>query len=476
MAKLASRHCSPVKKGSKPLSPSVARSLLNQISNIWRFDPQVKTIECEFKFADYHRTIQFVNAVAWIANTEDHHPHLEIGYDRCKVTFSTHAADGLTVNDFICAAKIDALFKEPGGVAIANTGKTPATAAPGKPAAAEATTRPAKPKPAPASRGAELSFDFQEAEELLSENIELVSVPDDANAGSYEDEFQLIEPEVQPPAEEPQKAMRASKPEPAPAAATPAAPAKPPQGAIDMMSTVILPPGMQAVGGKPPYDDDEDATVIIPEEMQPDSSPESEPAPAAQLKSDDDEVKTVILGAAASGRPLNPDATLVMSPSLAAELVTQSQATPTPKPQTAPPQPPAAPDKLQTQRADDPDEIGTMILSSNPTNRPKPVQTPPDTNQAEEHQPDPDEVATVQTQDAADDPDKTIADDHMETMVLNAVDIDALTADQKPGKPKAAPATKPATSKTGKADPEIEEDDTLVMHVNSYQKVRHDKE
>ena len=53
----------------------------------------------------------FVNAVAWIAKSEGHHPDLEVGYERCVVQWSTHAVGGLTENDFICAAKVDRLVE-----------------------------------------------------------------------------------------------------------------------------------------------------------------------------------------------------------------------------------------------------------------------------------------------------------------------------------------------------------------------------
>ena len=63
-----------------------------------------------FSFADYHATLAFVNAVAWIAHAEDHHPDLHVGYNRCDVAWSTHSAGGVTLNDVICAAKIERLF------------------------------------------------------------------------------------------------------------------------------------------------------------------------------------------------------------------------------------------------------------------------------------------------------------------------------------------------------------------------------
>jgi len=60
-----------------------------------------------YTFDDFHHTMAFVNAVAWIAHREDHHPDLEVGYNVCRVRYSTHAIGGLSENDFICAAKLD---------------------------------------------------------------------------------------------------------------------------------------------------------------------------------------------------------------------------------------------------------------------------------------------------------------------------------------------------------------------------------
>ena len=67
-------------------------------------------IEKAFRFGDYHQTMAFVNALAWIAHREDHHPDLGVHYNRCEVTFSTHDAGGVTLNDVICAAKAERLF------------------------------------------------------------------------------------------------------------------------------------------------------------------------------------------------------------------------------------------------------------------------------------------------------------------------------------------------------------------------------
>ena len=64
----------------------------------------------EFRFKDYYRTMSFVNALAHMANVEDHHPDLSVHYDRCVVRYSTHDVGGLSENDFICAARASALY------------------------------------------------------------------------------------------------------------------------------------------------------------------------------------------------------------------------------------------------------------------------------------------------------------------------------------------------------------------------------
>lgn len=67
-------------------------------------------IEKTYAFANYHETMAFVNALAWIAHREDHHPDLQVSYNRCVVRFNTHSVGGISINDFICAAKADALL------------------------------------------------------------------------------------------------------------------------------------------------------------------------------------------------------------------------------------------------------------------------------------------------------------------------------------------------------------------------------
>lgn len=67
-------------------------------------------IEKTFQFADYHETIAFVNALAFVAHTLDHHPDLSVHYQRCVVRFSTHVVQGISETDFECAARADALL------------------------------------------------------------------------------------------------------------------------------------------------------------------------------------------------------------------------------------------------------------------------------------------------------------------------------------------------------------------------------
>jgi len=107
MSDLLSRRCRPQPKGSPALSAAEARAYLQDLGPDWELGGN--TISREFRFANYYETVAFVNAVAWVSHGEDHHPQLEVGYNRCRVIYSTHSVQGLSENDFICAAKVDAL-------------------------------------------------------------------------------------------------------------------------------------------------------------------------------------------------------------------------------------------------------------------------------------------------------------------------------------------------------------------------------
>ena len=90
-----------------PLPAAEAESLLGQLHGDWRIAGDAKSLQRAYRFKDFYRTMSFVNAVAHVANLEDHHPDLQVGYDYCRITFTTHAIGGLSQNDFICAAKVD---------------------------------------------------------------------------------------------------------------------------------------------------------------------------------------------------------------------------------------------------------------------------------------------------------------------------------------------------------------------------------
>jgi 4a-hydroxytetrahydrobiopterin dehydratase len=104
---LAERRCVPCEGGIAPLSRAAAEEVLQRVDENWQLSVDATSIQREFRFRDFLRTMSFVNALAHIANLEDHHPDLEVGYNYCRVRFTTHAIKGLSENDFICAAKID---------------------------------------------------------------------------------------------------------------------------------------------------------------------------------------------------------------------------------------------------------------------------------------------------------------------------------------------------------------------------------
>ncbi|AER56730.1 4a-hydroxytetrahydrobiopterin dehydratase [Pseudoxanthomonas spadix] len=105
---LAQAHCLRRSGVEHRLGQARVAELLPQIPG-WELAEQGKALTRTFRFPDYYRTLAFVNAMAYIAHTEDHHPDLGVHYDRVVVRFSTHDVGGLSENDFICAAKVQAL-------------------------------------------------------------------------------------------------------------------------------------------------------------------------------------------------------------------------------------------------------------------------------------------------------------------------------------------------------------------------------
>jgi 4a-hydroxytetrahydrobiopterin dehydratase len=109
MSELTAQRCVPCEGGVQPLTLAEAQALMKQLAAPWQLADDAKSIRGEWKFKNFYHAMSFANAVAHLANTEDHHPDLEVGYGYCRVTYNTHAIGGLSNNDFICAAKIDAL-------------------------------------------------------------------------------------------------------------------------------------------------------------------------------------------------------------------------------------------------------------------------------------------------------------------------------------------------------------------------------
>ena len=109
MSDLTQQTCKPCEGGIPALDRKAAEGYLRQVQG-WSMNAEATAISRTFSFKNYYETMAFVNAVAWIAHREDHHPDMEVSYKRCVVRYSTHAVGGLSDNDFICAAKVDALL------------------------------------------------------------------------------------------------------------------------------------------------------------------------------------------------------------------------------------------------------------------------------------------------------------------------------------------------------------------------------
>ncbi len=108
-ADLTKRRCKPCEGGVPPLERVAAAELMRALDRDWQMSEDGKSIIRLFEFAGYHRTIAFVNALAWVAESEGHHPDLQVRYGKVEVLYTTHSIKGLSENDFICAAKIDRL-------------------------------------------------------------------------------------------------------------------------------------------------------------------------------------------------------------------------------------------------------------------------------------------------------------------------------------------------------------------------------
>jgi 4a-hydroxytetrahydrobiopterin dehydratase len=106
---LRDQHCKNYPEGSPCLGQAEVLAFLEKVPG-WESDASFHEISRLFSFDSYWAGLGFVNAVAWIAQAEQHHPDVALLYKKVKVGFSTHSVKGLSENDFICAAKVNALL------------------------------------------------------------------------------------------------------------------------------------------------------------------------------------------------------------------------------------------------------------------------------------------------------------------------------------------------------------------------------
>jgi 4a-hydroxytetrahydrobiopterin dehydratase len=104
---LVRKKCKPCEGGVAPMTQAQIGHMLKSLSG-WEYKDEL--VQKTFKFKNYHETMAFVNATAWISHREDHHPDIAVGYGQATVAYMTHAIKGISENDFICAAKVNALF------------------------------------------------------------------------------------------------------------------------------------------------------------------------------------------------------------------------------------------------------------------------------------------------------------------------------------------------------------------------------
>ena len=106
---LSDKHCAPCNGEGSAYSADSAREMINQLDSDWQLSETGDFIEREFKFKGFAKAVYFTNLMCWLADQEGHHPDISMGWGYCRIRFTTHELGGLSENDFICAAKVDAL-------------------------------------------------------------------------------------------------------------------------------------------------------------------------------------------------------------------------------------------------------------------------------------------------------------------------------------------------------------------------------
>ena len=107
MSNLSLQECEELTAGSPALLRDESEKLLKELNANWSLSEDEKSISRSFQFKNFYQTMAFTNQVAMIAHEQDHHPEMSISYNRCRVEYSPHSVNGLSLNDFICAAKTD---------------------------------------------------------------------------------------------------------------------------------------------------------------------------------------------------------------------------------------------------------------------------------------------------------------------------------------------------------------------------------
>ncbi len=107
MTNWTEKQCEPCKPGTPPMAADEVQAELQQLEG-WQLDDGA--LQRTFTFKNYYQTTAFVSAAAWVAHREDHHPDISFGYKECTIRYSTHSVGGISPNDFICAAKTNALL------------------------------------------------------------------------------------------------------------------------------------------------------------------------------------------------------------------------------------------------------------------------------------------------------------------------------------------------------------------------------
>ena len=495
MARLAARHCTTLKKATKPIREAVAQSLLKQLDPAWQLSRNNKIIQRIFRFNDFQQTIGFVNAVAWIANHEDHHPDLKVAYNRCEVSYTSHVARGLTANDFICAAKIDLLIKKE------RAAKTAA-----KQVDKTSTIEVIKADEKDKGKGKPLAFDAAEADALLSKKTPPKT--DTVAKQEEEDEFELIDPDevatekhlpdleqtaaektaetaqpkntiepatvtnnakVTAPTPEPKPTalndvVKPTKPEkvsvageslskkPSPSRLVAGTP-KPRKSEDDLVATVILPPGMESVGQAASIDNkDIESTLVIP--------PEESPTPDINAKSAGSEKTGTLQDTIKTKRVSfeeNAERTMVLAPKQVEEITAEAKSI----------KKAADLQAAEDQLAEEDEGDSTMILASNPkkalSEQPTTAEKVPDTTGQQQKNAASSEDELEKTLPLTSPPPTTGRSQsqpvNTESAVKNTASTNAQTG---------------AHSKQEKTDSSIEDDETLVMHKNTYKPVKQD--